>query len=148
MSRSFEPLSGAEIRWVQEQLESAREFVSQYTAEDSGSPTSLVSLDRAFVSYLASESDPSEADAVVLAVGVAFGSKLVEELGFEWVIATDDYGTDLAVLAWPGRGDVTIFPTDFVAKRYERREAPFLKSAFAEIRQQLQKVAAEWRDAR
>jgi Domain of unknown function (DUF3806) len=74
----------------------------------------------------------------------AFGGELVEVLGFQWVIATDEYGTDLAVLARPGRGDVTIFPADFVAKRYERREAPFLVTAFAETSEHLRRIAAEW----
>jgi hypothetical protein len=144
MDRSFEPLTDAELQWVEDQLDRASEFVRTYSLEDLRSPLTLESLDRAFVNYLASGSDPSTANGVVLAIGAAFGTKLVEELGFRWVIVTDEFGTDLAVLARPDRGDVTIVPADFVAKRYERREAPFLVAALAEIRNHLAEIAAEW----
>jgi hypothetical protein len=39
---------------------------------------------------------------------------------------------------------VTIFPADFVAKRYERWEAPFLVDAIEEIRHHLHEMAEEW----
>ena len=84
---------------------------------------------------------------MVLAIGAAFGTRLVEDLGFRWVVVTDDYGTDLAVLARPGRGDVIIVPADFVAKRYERKEAPFLVEAFAEIQRHLREIAVEWSES-
>jgi Domain of unknown function (DUF3806) len=132
MDRSFEPLSDAEIRYVSEQLARAHDFALALDPHADGARPSLESLDRAFENYLATDDEPSNADELVQAVGAAFGAELVEILGFQWVIATDEYGTDLAVLARPGRGDVTIFPAEFVAKRYERREAPFLVTAFAE----------------
>jgi hypothetical protein len=146
MDRSFEPLTESERQWVRDQLDLAREFVRDFDPHTSDHPPSLESLDRAFASYLAHDSEPSRANAIVLALGAAFGTRLVEDLGFQWVIATDDYGTDLAVLARPGRGDVAIFPSDFVTKRYERREAPFLVASIAEIRDQLREIAAEWGD--
>jgi hypothetical protein len=52
---------------------------------------SLESLDRAFANYLASGAEPTEANEVVLAVGAAFGARLVGDLGFRWAIATDDH---------------------------------------------------------
>jgi len=39
---------------------------------------------------------------------------------------------------------VLIVPGDFVAKRYERKEAPFLVAALAQIKQELKAIAAEW----
>jgi hypothetical protein len=145
-NRSFEPLSEAEAQWVRKQLGRAREFVRDQDPGSVDGPPTLELLDRAFCNYLASASDPGDANAVVLAVGVAFGVRLVEDLGFEWVIATDDYGTDLAVLARRERGDVTIFPTEFVSKRCERREAPFLVASYAEIRHHLGEIATKWGD--
>jgi hypothetical protein len=144
VDRKFEPLTEAEEEWVKATLASARNFVCDYDPEGGDNEASLDSLDRAFKNYLAIESDTNTANDVVLAVGVAFGSTLVSHLGFEWVIASDDYGTDLAVLARPGCGDVTIFPSDLVSKRYERREAPFLADAFAQIKESLNKIAEEW----
>jgi hypothetical protein len=144
LDRSFEPLTTAEEQWVRDQLVLAHEFVRAFVRDNHNSELTLKSLDEAFERYLASESDPSTANGVVLAIGAAFGTRLVEDLGFQWIVVMDEYGTDLAVLARRGRGDVTIVPGDFVAKRYERKEAPFLVAAFAEIRDQLRKIAAEW----
>src|SRR5579872_5841482 len=117
MDRSFEPLTSVENKWIDDQLELAREFVQTFRPEDSHRRLTLESLDQAFVSYLESNANPSTANGVILAIGAAFGTRLVEDLGFQWVIVKDEYGTDLAVLARPGRGDVIIVPADFVAKR-------------------------------
>lgn len=146
MGLSFAPLTAAEVGWVREQLDRAREFVREFDPEGAVEPSSLEALDRAFANYLEAGAEPGMANGVVLAVGAAFGAELVESLGFAWIIATDEAGSDLAVLARPGRGDVTIFPTEFVAKRYERREAPFLAAAVAEIRHHLAEIAAMWDD--
>jgi hypothetical protein len=144
MDRSFDPLSEPEARYVSEQLVRAHDFALALDPRAECVCPSLASLDRAFENYLAAGGEPSDANEVVQAVGAAFGARLVEALGFQWVIATDEYGTDLAVLARRGRGDVTIYPVDFVAKRYERQEAPFLVAAFDSISKQLREIAAEW----
>jgi hypothetical protein len=144
MDRKFKRLTTDEKQWIRDQLVRAREFLQEFGPNNHGDRLTLKSLDQAFVSYLASDSDPNTANGVVLAVGTAFGARLVKELGFQWVVVKDEYGTDLAVLGRPGRGDVTIAPLDFVGKRYERREAPFLVAAFREIRDQLRRIAAEW----
>lgn len=145
MERTFEPLTDSEQEWLKAQMDNAAEIVSRYAPEHAGEPRSLKALDRAFASFLAGEPDAGpEANDVVTAVGVAFGSQLVEQLGFQWVIATDHWGTDIAVLARPGRGDVAVFPTDFVAKRYEGKVADFLEDSLAMIRQSLQEVDADW----
>lgn len=146
MERSFEPLTDAELEWVSEQLTRAEGVALQFDAQaTSGRPT-LESLDRAFVNFLTDDRTPDEVNELLNAVGVALGSELVERLEFDWVIGADDYGTGLAVLARPGRGDAAIFPQDFVAKRYERREAPFLVDAVDQIRGELRKIAADWGD--
>ncbi len=147
MGLSFDKLREAEAGFISEQLSRSRYFAAALDPHAGDGRPSLESLDRAFENYLASGGEPSGTNDVVQIVGIVFGVELVERLGFQWVIATDDYGTDLAVLARPGRGDVTIFPADFVAKRFERREAPFLVAAFAEISQQLREIAAEWGDS-
>jgi hypothetical protein len=144
MGRSFDPLGETEARYVGEQLARAHDFALAFDPRAEGTRPSLESLDRAFENYSATGGEPSDANEVAQAVGAAFGARLVEALGFQWVIATDEYGTDLAALARPGRGDVAIFPAEFVARRYERREAPFLVAAFDEISQQLREIAAEW----
>jgi hypothetical protein len=51
-------------------------------------------------------------------------------LGLSWIALTDEHGTEIAVR---GRADFTVFPTNFVAKRYEKRETGFLAPAFNEM---------------
>ncbi len=81
---------------------------------------------------------------VLECVGVAFGAHLVRQLGFTWCVCTDEWGTDIAVRASPDRADVTIVPVDFVAKRWDRREAPFIVHAVKEIEATLARIAAEF----
>jgi len=71
---------------------------------------------------------------------VAFGQSLVDGLGLAWVIATDQHGADLAVYGLPGKGDVLIYPANFVAKRWERRETNFLEKSYAQIARDLQSI--------
>ena len=144
MNLSFGPLSSAEQESILEQLERARAFSFRYVP--SAAEVTLESLDEAFNLFLDSEYPPIDAHEVIFAVGVFLGAKLVDELGFQWTVATDDYGRELAVQARPGRGDVTIFPMDFVAKRYERGESYFLVDAIAQIRESLKEIAREWGD--
>lgn len=144
MNRFFQPLTEAEQQWVRDQFERAREFARKFDPQALDDSPILEALDSAFVIYLETEGEPRGANEVVLAIRAAFGAQLVKDLGFRWVIVTDDYGTDLAVVARPGRGDVTIVPGDFVAKRYVRREAPFLVAAITEIRHHLDQIASEW----
>jgi hypothetical protein len=78
-------------------------------------------------------------------VGIAFGQVLVDKVGLQWVVATDEYGTEFAVHGLPNRGDVLVYPANFVAKRWERRESNFLEDALQRIAHDVQKVASEWR---
>ena len=141
----FDPLTEAETTWLNDQLRHASAFVRDAT---SSQLPSLSSLDEAFERFVSlGEAANADANAAVLCVGVAFGEHLVRDLGFQWGIATDDWGTDIAVLARPGRGDCTVYPTDFVAKRWERREPNFLVASFEQISEMLDQYARDWRDA-
>jgi hypothetical protein len=123
----FEPLSAREQQWLTEQLQLAAIFAGSPDGEDL---PSLQSLDKAWADFIATGSAANErANGVVLCTGVAFGEHVVRKLGFVWCIATDDWGTDIAVLARPGRGDITIFPTDYVSKRWEQKETEFFAAS-------------------
>jgi hypothetical protein len=56
-------------------------------------------------------------DAIINLVGLAFGQLLVDRLSLSWATLTDEHGTDIAVR---GPAAFTVFPTNFVAKRYTR----------------------------
>jgi hypothetical protein len=141
----IEPLANAEVEWVKAQLANALKFVAALSPADAGQPLSLAALDRAFASWLASA--PAEVDlinAIINCVGIAFGQALVDGAGLQWVIATDKHGTDLAVHGLPGQGDVLVYPANFVAKRWERRESNFLEQAYEQIARDVREVARKW----
>ena len=74
--------------------------------------------------------EPADPNPAINIVGLAFGQLLVDGLGLSWVALTDEQGTEIAVR---GRGNFTVFPTNFIAKRYERRETNFIAPAYQEM---------------
>ena len=139
MKEKLDALSDKEEAWVASQLESAARFVETFSPRDAGQPLALAALDRAFAAWMASgPADHAESiNAVINCVGTAFGRILVEGIGLRWVIATDEHGSDLAVYGLPRTGDVLLYPLNFVAKRWERRETNFLEKSFYMIADQV-----------
>lgn len=84
-------------------------------------------------------------NAIINYVGIAFGQRLVDGIGLKWVVATDQHGSELAVYGLPGRGDVLVYPANFVAKRWERKETNFLDDAYEKIARHVRAVSDEWR---
>ena len=125
MDAKIEQLTEAEHDWIQQQIALAQSFVLDMLGVSEGELPSPEELDRAFTAWLP-EHDPAEANAIVNCVGVALGQHIVARSGLEWVIASDKYGTELAVYGLPGRGDVLLYPQNLVAKRYEKRSTPFV----------------------
>ena len=74
--------------------------------------------------------DPDDPNPGINMIGLAFGHLLAERLHLSWVVLSDEHGTEIAVR---GRRDFTVFPTNFVAKRYEERETGFIAPAFYEM---------------
>lgn len=142
MDATVTPLTDAERAWIKDQLAAAARFVEDYGSRRH--PEGLDALDHAWASWLDRQSvDPEDPNTVINAVGVALGQALVEALeGFEWVIAEDGQGTDLAVYGLPDAGDVLIYPANVVAKRYEARNALFLQSVRDAIVEQVRQLRA------
>jgi len=130
---TFQELTPVEHEWVAAQTQKAFEFVVANSPDTKPSLT-LEALDEAFSAWLAQgEANTDKINQTINAVGVAFGSFLVRDAGFAWVIATDEHGSDLAVLALPGTADIVVFPANFVAKRWERKESFFMEAAFEDM---------------
>jgi Domain of unknown function (DUF3806) len=97
---------------------------------DAGAVTP-VALDSAWATLRAelnaTNAEPRQIDAAVNGIGLSFGQLLVEQLGMEWTIATDDQGTDIAV-----RNDAgwLVYPRNVVRKRYANGETGFLTALF------------------
>jgi hypothetical protein len=140
-------LTQTERAWIESQLGRARELVGRYSQGDEWNPFRLEALDRVWTSWLhenEKQTNQDEINSAINAVGIAFGSILVESGLFDWVIVSDDHGTDLAVRALPRRGDVVVFPANFVAKRWEKRETDFLADGYGKIIDHVAKTKADW----
>lgn|GEM_PF-1627393 len=146
--QKIEPINEKEEAWIKTQLEGASKFVEGFSLTDGGQPLSLGALDRAFCSWLTSGPwDTNVVNAIVNHVGIAFGQALVDGIGLKWVIATDHQGSDLAVYGLPDRGGVLVYPANFVAKRWERREANFLEEAYRQIAHDTGAVCQKWQQS-
>lgn len=145
MKQKIEPLNESEAGWIKIQLENASKFVEGFSPEDAEYPLTLGALDRAFASWIASKpNDTALINAVINYVGIAFGQALVDGIGLNWVVSTDEQGSELAVYGFPERGDVLVYPANFVAKRWERRETNFLEKAYEQIGQDVRTVFRNW----
>ncbi len=142
MAPRIEQLTEAEHQWIDAHLNVAKVFVATYSPEDANSPLTPAALDRAFsVWLLVGETDTEQINTIINAVGIAFGGFLLKQ-GFAWVIASDEHGSEIAMLALPGKGDVVIYPTNFVAKRWEQKVDHFLEKALTEIVERMSKLGA------
>ena len=142
MEHKVSPLSDMERAWVVSQIQGASKFVDAFSPADAGHPLTLAALDRAFAAWIGTDTtDDALVNGAINCVGVAFGQFLVDGLGLAWVIASDKSGSDLAVHGPPGKGDVLVFPANFVAKRWERRQTNFLDASYKQIAEQVQAVA-------
>jgi hypothetical protein len=140
MNPKIEQPNDNERLWIQEQLRGAAKLVEIFWPQEAGKPLTLAALDCAFTVWsVGNEKDNKIINAVINRVGVAFGQFLVDGLGLNWVIATDERGSDLAVHGPPGK-DVLIYPANFVAKRWERQEMQFLEKSYNQIADQVRAV--------
>jgi hypothetical protein len=141
MDAKIEQLTVGEHEWIAQQIAIAHEFVQRTLNKDIDELSSPEDLDQAFNSWLHSLShDPSDANSVINCVGVAFGQHLVDSTPLEWVIASDTYGTELALYGLPGHGDILVYPQNFVAKRYEANVGIFIVESINQIRSDLNSV--------
>ena len=141
MKAKIEQLTPAEQEWISQQIEAAKVFVSETLGEGINDLPSPQDLDRAFNAWLTSPShDPADANFVVNCVGIAFGQHLVNTTPLKWVIATDEYGTELAVFGLEGTGDVLVYPQNFVAKRYEAKSGVFIVASIQQLQADVSKI--------
>jgi hypothetical protein len=145
MKQKTEQLNESETAWVKTQLENALKFVESFSPRDANKALTLAGLDRAFAAWIASEpTDTDLVNAVINYVGIAFGQALVDGIGLSWVVATDDQGSELAVYGFPSQGDVLVYPANFVAKRWKRRETNFLEKAYQQIGHDVRTLFRHW----
>ncbi len=141
MDAKIDQLTSAEQEWISQQIAVAKEFVSKILGEDVTELPSPEKLDRAFNAWLNSPShNPADANFIVNCVGTAFGQHVVNTTPLRWVIATDNYGTELAIYGLPGTGDILVYPQNFVAKRYEAKVGTFIVESIKQIQTEVSNV--------
>ena len=116
----IEPLNEAEQEWVVTNIAEATRILE--------GELSVQRLDDLWAAVL--RDDPADPNPAINVVGLAFGQLLADRLGLTWVALTDEHGTEIAVR---GRANFTVFPTNFIAKRYEKRETDFIALAYDEM---------------
>lgn len=133
-------LNDSERAWLKAQLQLAYTLVETYGTHSSQGTIGPESLDVAWNAWISSSAQESEmANALVNATGSAFGQFLVNTAGLRWVVATDEHGTEMAIIAFEGTADVIVYPMNLVAKRYETKEQGFILPLLEGIRDQVSK---------
>lgn len=62
------------------------------------------------------DNDRPDPNPLINSIGAIIGNLLVSRLDMQWVVASDEYGTEVAVVGQPG--DILIYPMNAVAKRW------------------------------
>ena len=127
--QKIEAPTDTERDWVRANVELARDLT--------GGELTPEALDAAYARWLEQwlttpEDQRDDPNLYVNAFGLGFGQLLVDELGLEWAVVSDELGTEIAVHGQPG--DVLVFPPNLVGKRLESGETGFFAPLFAAIR--------------
>ena len=125
---SLSSLSGPEREFIDNQLQVARLVVARYLGR-ADSPPSLSQMALTVRDWY--DDDPGDRliNDLVNALGMAFGHH--PDLKLEWVIATDEAGSDLALHRQ--QGDVLIYPANTLAKRIVKGEWDFSENLAEEF---------------
>jgi hypothetical protein len=115
-----EPVEEIGIRRLTADEEAGLEAVRAGYAGHGIDPSDLETIAAAYDRALDAHDDGSDSAAVVELLGTAVGDHLVAAGGYRWVVATDPFGTDLAVE--PPRRGVPVVTRMLVAVRWMGRE--------------------------
>lgn len=119
-------LSSAEWSYLTGQLDFLERFCAANGNAIKRAHFSATDLQIIYDELAASDYFKDNPNVLINAFGAALGHILVRDHGFQWLIAEDSQGTDLAIVALRGTADVTVFPANLIAKRYAVKEQGFL----------------------
>jgi Domain of unknown function (DUF3806) len=135
-------LNDSEREWLGAHLRVAKSVADAYAGADAESPLTPALLDAAWNAWIPTAAqDPEMANTIVNAIGAAFGQFLADSDGFRWVVASDEHGTEMAIIALEGTADVILYPMNLVAKRYESGEQGFILPVLEQIRNQVSNLS-------
>ncbi|MGP6175029.1 DUF3806 domain-containing protein [Corynebacterium sp. A21] len=116
-------------QWIEDNLK-----VAENTGFGSTPPQLFEAFEATLTDYLvAKEKEDFDPTPFMATFGIAVGEYLRRELAMEWVIISDDYGTDLAILREaPDGGQVYSCPIIVVGKRFDEDYEPGQLEEFCE----------------
>jgi uncharacterized protein DUF3806 len=120
VAEQVEPLNEAESEWVAANVAEAKRMLDGRLSPEA--------LDDLWAALL--DDEPADPNPAINLVGLAFGQLLADRLDLSWVALTDDNGTEIAVR---GRANFTVFPTNFIAKRYLGRQTNSISASYDDL---------------
>jgi hypothetical protein len=127
-----------EIEWKNMKIGAAKLFAKTYLPDDKENEITLTVLDMAFALWIATNpTDVQQINEVIENVGIVFGQKIVDNLGFNWVITKDQNNIDLAVFGFPNKGDVLYYPVKIIAEGWKRKETHFIENLYKNLEHQI-----------
>ena len=143
MPQDIKRVSGRELARLQSLGTRGPGFVAAYL---SNTPNpDLKDYDRAFRAWQTSASPQHSKDQVVEILGAYLGNCMIADFDMEWVMVTDEYGTDYAVRG--KTNDVMAFPFSSVMKRIEDGEHEFLYGVYHTLKHTLKSGDVKGGDA-
>ena len=142
----IEPLNRAEFAWVRDELANAqaRRIALLTRMLPTSSRRKFSTRRMPLPTTPRPRPMPNYANAVINAIGIAFGQHLVDTLGFQWCAVSDSHGQELAVVALPDTAKVLVFPPNLVAKRWESGTTDFLGYIYTGIKDDLDNFRTHW----
>lgn len=123
---------------ITELNDAERAWVAECLASLEGADGDIVALGAAYDEALRGWSATAEAPAdrpdpndLINRLGIGFGEHVRRQIGLTWVVASDEYGTELALHGQPG--DILLYPANLVAKRWVTGETGVLPELAAAL---------------
>lgn len=112
--QTIRPFNDSENSWLVNNIEIAKQLSMKY---GSGGPLTPNELDTIFAKWMSREGEKESDENIANSLGAAFGSYLVDQHNFNWMVLTDQYGTEYTVKH--KIGETMAFPRSSIMKRIE-----------------------------
>jgi hypothetical protein len=114
---TLEPLTAAEVDWVRSSIaELSEQDVRFGDIDDLGRH-----YDEMLNAWLRlDETHRPDPNAIINQIGLAFGQYVADQAKLDWIVATDQHGTEIALHR--ERGNVLLYPTTLVAKTWAEHQ--------------------------
>ncbi|MDH5786239.1 MAG: DUF3806 domain-containing protein, partial [Chromatiales bacterium] len=98
---------------------------------------SLKDYDEAFRLWQIEKERRYTEQQIIEILGACLGNKLITDFQMEWVVVTDEYGTDFAVRG--KRFEIISFPFSSVVKRIENNQYDFMVGVYHTVRASIER---------